>query len=403
LVTGAFGGMGFKVTEWLIDQGAKQLLLLARSALSESEKLWLNQVKAGGITIYAEAVDVSDYSSLERVVNKHCTEERPLAGIFHSAGVYADSLILDYDWRQFSKVFPAKVQGSWNLHQLCTNLEIELDYFVLFSSSAALLAPAGLANYVTSNAFLDALAYYRQQKHLAAHSINWGIWQDTGMAATVSDNRRKQWQVMGVKPMQQETALDAMQSVISSDQANLAILDIDFDQYVNNQESEGSEHFFQSVLSQSQSGQCQVKTTQTDSINVLLQRHPDQQHALMFDYISQTAGSILGLTAEIDPRRGFFELGMDSLTSMEFRNRLQRELQITLDATITFKYPSVFSLSEYLLGLLIKQEIIIEAPTSVTAAQQTDNSKIHQPVTQSDTLTLDDQLDDIDRFLNDAG
>lgn len=391
LVTGAFGGMGFKVTQWLIEQGAKHLILLARSAPSESIGQWLEQAKANGIAIHVEAVDVSDYHALKQALDKHCNGRQALAGIFHSAGVFADCLLQDYDWSVFSKVFPAKAQGSWNLHRLSMELNPALDYFVLFSSSASLLAPSGLANYVAANAFIDALAAYRHRKNLPAHSINWGVWQDTGMAAAVNDIRRHQWQVMGVRPMQAETALNAMQTVMGSDEANMAIIDIDFNDYVNSLDAGNSDNYFQAVLSQ-QPEQTQKDSVPAESIVSLLQQNPDRQQELMLNHISRLVGSVLGISADIDLRRGFFELGMDSLTSMELRNRLQRELEINLDATLTFKYPTVSALSDYLLGVLINTNPKPETAKPATVPES------HQEET---CLSLDEQLADIDRFLDD--
>jgi acyl transferase domain-containing protein/acyl carrier protein/phospholipid N-methyltransferase len=399
LVTGAFGGMGFKLTQWLIEQGAKHLILLARTAPSESVRQWLEQAKADGIAIHVEAVDISDYHSLKQAADKHCNGRQMLAGIFHSAGVFADCLLQDYDWNVFSKVFPAKVQGSWNLHRLSMELNPELDYFVLFSSSASLLAPSGLANYVTANAFIDALAAYRQQRNLSAHSINWGVWQDTGMAAAVNDIRRHQWQVMGVKPMQAETALNAMQSVIGSDEANMAIIDIDFNDYVNSLDAGNSDNYFQTVLSR-QPDQAQINSAPNESIVSQLQLNPERQQELMLNHISRLAGSVLGLSTEIDPRRGFFELGMDSLTSMELRNRLQRELDISLDATLTFKYPSVFALSEYLLAVLINKNKKPEIVKEVAASRNDNEQDLSAASIQEASLSLDEQLADIDRFLD---
>jgi acyl transferase domain-containing protein/acyl carrier protein len=399
LVTGAFGGMGFKVTQWLIEQGAKHLILLARTAPSESVGQWLEQAKANGININVEAVDVSDYHSLKHTVDRHCNGRQTLAGIFHSAGVFADCLLQDYDWNVFSKVFPAKVQGSWNLHRLSMELNPELDYFVLFSSSASLLAPSGLANYVAANAFVDALAAYRHRKNLPAHSINWGVWQDTGMAAAVNDIRRHQWQVMGVRPMQAETALNAMQIVMNSDEANMAIIDIDFNDYVNSLDAGNRDNYFQAVLSR-QPDQAQKNSVPPESIVSLLQQNPDQQQELMLNHVSRLAGSVLGLSTEIDPRRGFFELGMDSLTSMELRNRLQRELDILLDATLTFKYPSVFALSEYLLGVLNKKDKKPEIKKETATSQNYQAQNSNAVSIEEASLSLDEQLADIDRFLD---
>lgn len=386
LVTGAFGGMGFKLTQWLIERGAKHLILLARTEPAAAVK----QAVAAGVEIHIQAVDVGDYAALRRAVD--ISGRQSLAGIFHSAGVFADCLLQDYDWGVFSSVFPAKVAGAWNLHRLSLELGGALDYFVLFSSSASVLAAGGLANYVAANAFVDALAAYRGRRNLPAHAINWGVWEDTGMAAAVNDIRRQQWQTMGVKPMAVQTALAAMQTAIESDEANLAIIDMDFDRYAANHDSDD---YFQLLSNRREDGQM-TKTGSNGGVSIVsvLLQDPDRQREIMVEHISRSLGSVLGIVGDIDLRRGFFELGMDSLTAMELRNRLQREFKLPLDATLTFKYPTISALADYLLSLLVnirpKQEVISTEP--VAAAE----SEINQ---EEPVLSLDEQLADIDRFL----
>ncbi len=380
LVTGAFGGMGFKLCQWLVEQGAKHLILLARSSPSEQVESWLQQVQTTGVTVNVKAVDVSDYESLRNALDA----QTELAGIFHCAGIFADHLLQDYDWQVFSQVFPAKVQGSWNLHQLSVELKLNLDYFVLFSSSASLLAASGLANYVAANSFIDALAVYRQQLKLPALSLHWGVWADTGMAAAVDETRQKQWQVMGVNPMLPELALQAMQTAMTTTEAQVGIIDIDFNKFVASQNTGEPARYFEKLLSISSDQKDDVSSDGESLLNIL-QTEPDQ----LQNHISEIVVSVLGLSTDIDPRRGFFELGMDSLTSMELRNRLQRELNCTLDATLTFKYPSVLALSDYLLQLLRKQ-----------VTEQTDNQPAPKKSETGD-LSLDEQLADIDKLLAD--
>ncbi|MDO9003892.1 MAG: type I polyketide synthase [Aquabacterium sp.] len=396
LVSGAFGGMGLKLVQWLLEQGAKHLLLIARSAPSDDVRLWLSQAQTDGARIAVEAVDVSDYLSLKQAVQKHVAHDKPLAGMFHTAGVFADSLLQDYDWRVFSAVFPAKVQGSWNLHRLSMELKLELDHFVLFSSAASILAVAGLANYVAANAFVDALAAYRQHLNLPAISINWGVWADTGMASAVADTRRRQWRAMGVAALPPEDALAAMALAMMSAEPVVAIMALDFNRFVMQQDAGLAQHYYERVLDTKLPDKTLFVAEQGASGSLVqqLRDNPKQQAELLQRHISATVASVLGMAADVDPKRGFFELGIDSLTSLELRNRLQRELGCTLEATLTFKYPSVSALTTYLLAMLSGLPAL--APVS---AEQQDNTAFKDMSEQSLSRLLDEQLAEIDRLL----
>jgi len=394
LVTGAFGGMGLKLAQWLIELGAEHLLLVARSAPSDAARQWLEQARAGGVMVVVEALDVSDYRSLKQAVQKHCAGGKRLAGVFHAAGVFADCLLQDYDWRIFSAVFPAKVQGAWNLHRLSIELKPGPDYFILFSSAASILAVAGLANYVAANAFIDALAAYRRGLKLPALSINWGVWDNTGMATAVDDTRRRQWQAMGVAPMPPDSALAAMRQAMASGRSGVAIMSVDFNRFVAHQDEVVTPSFYRLVLDEQRADGGISASAQTTSLRQALHGNAKQQAELVQDHVSATVASVLGITSEIDPKRGFFELGMDSLTSLELRNRLQRESGCLLDATLTFKYPSVSTLSAYLLDLL-------SDPAGHQPAEEhsQDDAAFDALSGQDLSILLDAQLAEIDRLL----
>jgi len=394
LVTGAFGGMGLKLAQWMITQGVQHLLLIARSAPSDTARQWLEQTRADGVTVAVEPVDVSDYSSLKQAVQKHCAGGKRLAGVFHAAGVFADCLLQDYDWRIFSAVFPAKVQGSWNLHRLSIELTPGPDYFILFSSAASILAVAGLANYVAANAFIDALAAYRCGLNLPALSINWGVWDNTGMATLVDDTRRRQWQAMGVAPMPPESALAAMRQAMISGESGVAIMAIDFNRFAAHQDAGAAQSYYRLVLDEQRADGALSAPAQSASLLQALSGTPKQQAELVQNHVVATVASVLGITTEIDPRRGFFELGMDSLTSLELRNRLQRESGCLLDATLTFKYPSVSTLSAYLLDLLSDP-----AGHQPEEEHSQDDAAFDALSGQDLSILLDAQLAEIDRLL----
>lgn len=117
----------------------------------------------------------------------------PLKGIFHTAGVLDDGILLNQTWERFANVLAAKVTGSWLLHQL--SKELALDMMVFFSSVASLVGNPGQGNYAAANAFMDGLARYRQQQGLPGLSINWGAWADVGMAARTNQTKpgEREW------------------------------------------------------------------------------------------------------------------------------------------------------------------------------------------------------------------
>ena len=176
LITGGLGGLGLKCAEWLARQGAKHLILAGRKtraiAIAES-------------VVETVVLDVSQKSAVEELMQKFGKEWPELKGIIHAAGVLDDGIISSQDWSRFVRVLAPKVQGSWNLHE--ASLNKPLDFFVLFSSVASSIGSPGQINYSSANAYMDALAYFRQEKGLPALSINWGPWAEVGLASQLTD------------------------------------------------------------------------------------------------------------------------------------------------------------------------------------------------------------------------
>ena len=221
LITGGTGGIGFFFAKWLLTKGAKNIILLSRSGGSEVVQDKIKSLNKEGSTIQIEKADINNLNALGKIINQIPTD-KPLKGIFHAAAIIDDSAIINLDTDKFYKVLQAKVIGTWNLHQLTKDLE--LDYFVLFSSVATLLGTTGLANYVAANSFLDAFAKFRHLQNLPALSINWGVWDNIGFAAASDVNAAEE----GVIPMQAFEYTKLFEQVVGLEVAQEAIMDFDF-------------------------------------------------------------------------------------------------------------------------------------------------------------------------------
>jgi NADPH:quinone reductase-like Zn-dependent oxidoreductase len=172
LITGGLGGIGLTVARWLVEQGARHIVLVGRHAPSASAVQAIQAMRALGTQVTVEQADVARADEIAAVL-AHIDRSMPaLRGVFHAAGVLDDGLLAQQSWERFERVLGPKVNGAWNLHVLTQDKP--LDLFVLFSAGAALIGPLGQGSYAAANAFLDGLAYLRASLGLPAISINWG-------------------------------------------------------------------------------------------------------------------------------------------------------------------------------------------------------------------------------------
>ena len=162
----------------MAEQGARHLVLMGRGEASASAQEKLDALRAAGTEVIVARGDVTKADDVAAVLGSIAESMPPLRGVVHAAGIADDAIVQRLDEPKLRKVMAPKVQGAWNLHTLTR--DAELDFFVLFSSAAALLAPPGGANYAAANAFLDALAWHRRAEGRPALSVNWGPWAELG-------------------------------------------------------------------------------------------------------------------------------------------------------------------------------------------------------------------------------
>ncbi len=366
LITGGLGGVGLKVARWLVERGAKHLALVGRSSPSASAEKTIKELELSGCAVAALQADVSHFEQIAGVFQRVAESMPPLRGIIHCAGVFEDRLLANQEWPLFEKVFAPKVKGSWHLHVLSE--ELPLDFFVLFSSAFSLFGETGLGNYAAGNAFLDALACYRRGHGLPGLSVNWGPWEKVGMAQAVGERREAQWRAQGIETLQPAQALKILGYLMQRDTAQTCVMPLNLPKFTKNF-PEGFQRTFLENVVDIQDLQVQEKTGILQRLNAA---PADQYRDILQGHISALVAGTLGYQSSepLDAHRGFFQSGMDSLTSMELRNRLESSLKRPFPSTVLFKYPSIHTLTGYLM-----QEMSSPAP----AAQNKDLT--HKPDT----------------------
>ncbi len=390
LITGGLGGLGLLVAKLLLERGAGQVVLVSRSQPKEAIKPQLKALEEMGATIIVAQADVSQREQLAGVLNG-IDPAYPLRGVIHAAGVLDDGVLSQQTVERFRTVFAPKVDGAWHLHTLTT--EIALDFFVLFSSAASLLGSSGQANHAGANAFLDALAYHRREQGLAGLSINWGAWSDIGSAAKkVSGLKEK-----GMGAIPPEQGLEILQWLLTQSATQVGVVPIDWAEWAPQfmKEQRGNSKFWAELPYW---GELSIESPNVSESEPLKLEFRDQlesatdRRAFLTAHVRQQVAHVLGWSASdasISLEKGFFELGMDSLTSMELRNRLQSTLACSLSSTLTFDYPNIAALVDHLLHDVFTTSSE-PAPTESSFPEELD----------AQTAWEEEEEDDMDAFFN---
>jgi acyl transferase domain-containing protein/acyl-CoA synthetase (AMP-forming)/AMP-acid ligase II/acyl carrier protein/precorrin-6B methylase 2 len=356
LITGGVGGVGLKIAGWLADRGAGTIVLTGRSGARESAAQELDALKARGARIVIESLEVIDAAQVAALISRISTAASPLKGVIHAAGVLDDAILMRLRPDQFVKVLQPKTQGAWNLHQETQHLA--LDFFVLCSSMASVAGSPGQANYAAANAFLDGLAWYRRDRDMPALSINWGIWDGIGVAAHLDAGGRRQLDGFGT--LSAEQAVSHLEALVRSTSVQVGVSPIDV--------SRLPDAFKQLPLFRSLLRTATVETPHRRSFRERLNAAPaGRRRALLDTFVQESVAAILGVNpAELNDRRaGFSSLGMDSLATLELRNRLQAGLGESLPAALAFHYPNLETLTGFLAtGVLDSKAEAVAVPAA---------------------------------------
>ncbi|MCH2245137.1 MAG: SDR family NAD(P)-dependent oxidoreductase [Crocosphaera sp.] len=373
LITGGMGDLGLLVARWMVSKGAKNIVLVGRSLPGDTIKAKLTELEKAGAKVLVETADVSDMTSMTRVFNKIHNSKFPLAGVIHSAGTLSDAVLQNQTWSSFEKVMAPKVQGAWHLHQLTKNQP--LDFFVLFSSAASLLGSPGQGNHSAANSFLDGLAHYRRGLGLPALSLHWGVVSEIGEAAERGADIRANKQGMGViSPTQVLDSLELLMSQTFGTEGNESTVEVGIIPILWSEWQEKATQW--PFLSDWQ--QTCPKEVETDSsafLSTLEAANPKERQSLLVAHVLRQLSVVLEINdlESIPLDTGFFDLGMDSLTSVEFRNKLQDSLGCSVPSTLALDYPTVGKLVDYLVQQLNLQIDCEDSSLSASRSDSTDN------------------------------
>lgn len=214
IVTGAFGGFGLETAKWLVDKGARHLVLLGRRGAATPEaQAVLAEFIARGVTVVADPCDVTDRGALEQLLEVVHASMPPIAGVIHEAMVLDDAILANLDAGRFHRVLAPKVAGVENLEALLHREQ--LDYFVLFSSVTTLIGNPGQGNYVAANAYMEGVARRRRQNGLPALAIGWGPITDVGVVARDEKLQSGLQKLTGVTGMRAREALEFMAQALA--------------------------------------------------------------------------------------------------------------------------------------------------------------------------------------------
>ncbi len=351
LITGGTGGLGALVARRLVEQGVCSVLLASRRGRDAPGAGDLeDELTALGARVAIVACDVADRSQVQSLLAS-VPAERPLRAVVHAAVVLDDGVIGSLTPERLDGALAGKADAAWHLHELTAHLE--LSAFVLFSSLAGIFGGPGQASYAAGNAFLDALAAHRRARGAVATSIAWGLWEEISGVATVQQLNAVDLARLarsGVVPLTIEEGLELFDLACEQDEALTVAARFDPAAWRALARAGALPPLLRGLVRAPLRGASQ---SVAGSLARRLRAAPEgERRRVALDAVRGEAATVLGYASgrAIDPRRAFKELGTDSLTAVELRNRLSVATGLRFPATLIFDCPTPAALADRLLG-----------------------------------------------------
>ncbi|MFR9727676.1 SDR family NAD(P)-dependent oxidoreductase [Saccharopolyspora sp. MS10] len=354
LITGGTGGLGGAVARHLaVEHGVRELLLVSRTGRAPE---LAGELAGLGVDVLVAACDVAERSEVAELLSRY-----EVGAVVHAAGVLDDGVVESLSPERLAAVLRPKVDAAWHLHELAGDVSA----FVLFSSLAGTFGAAGQANYAAANAFLDALAAHRSAAGLPAVSLAWGPWVDSGgMTGTLAEADRRRLARSGIPPLSHERGLALFDGALTGESAVVVPARFDFAALRGRTEvPELLRGLVRAPARRAVASRAGAAGTLERRLGAL---DAEARRARVLELVRAQAAAVLGHAgaAEVDPRLAFQDLGFDSLTAVELRNRLAAETGLRLPATLVFDHPTAEALTGHLLA-----ELLGERPEAVAAPE----------------------------------
>ncbi len=350
LITGGTGGLGALVARHLVaERGIGSVLLASRRGEQADGAAQLrDELEALGARVGIVACDVSERGEVERLLGL-VPEEHPLSMVVHAAGVLDDGLLPSLTPERVDRVFAPKVDAAWHLHELTTDLD--LSAFVLFSSAAGAFGAAGQGSYAAANSFLDALAAHRREQGLPGISMAWGQWAAaSGMVGQLKEADLARLARLGIAALSPEEGLECFDAARAMDDALAIPVRLDLAALRAQARAGMTPALLRGLI---RSSSRRPRDEAGGSLARRLAGVAPQEHGrVVFELVRAETAIVLGhATPEaVDGQRAFKDLGFESLTAVELRNRLAAATGLRLPATLVFDHPTPVAVAEHLLN-----------------------------------------------------
>ncbi len=350
LVTGGTGVLGRLLARHLVTRhGVRDLVLASRRGPRAAGAGELRAELAGlGADAQVVSCDVADRGAVAGLV-AGITRGRRLSAVIHAAGVLDDGVVTALTGERVGKVFAPKADAAWHLHEATRDLD--LSAFVLFSSGAGVFGSAGQGNYAAANGFLDGLAAWRQARGLPAVSLAWGLWAPaSGMTGHLAGTDIVRARRGGMLALQPDEALALFDAALGCAGPGLVLAKLDLAGLSRAPAGDVPPLLGALVPARRTAAAAPAPPPGQDLAARLAQLPPDQQEQELLDLVRGQAATILGHPgpATIDPGQPFKDIGFDSLTAVELRNRLTTATGIRLPATLIFDHPTPHHIARHL-------------------------------------------------------
>jgi acyl transferase domain-containing protein/NADPH:quinone reductase-like Zn-dependent oxidoreductase/acyl carrier protein len=393
LITGAFGGFGKVIANWLVNSGARHLVLSSRNGATTSEaEAFVNSLLDRKVTVQIVKADAGAPNDIARLVDEIRGGAQPLRGIFHLAMFIDDAPLAALDRERMARVIGPKALGAWLLHE--GTRDIALDCFVMFSSVSSIFGNPAQGNYAAANAFLDSLAHHRQALGLPALTINWGVLGGEGYVARnerVAEFLAKQ----GISDLSPGEVLSIVESSLRAGCAQVAAIRVDWAKWKTffrgMQGNPLLERIFAAVEDQDNPG------TVSDWRNKIESAAPAEKETVIAQAVREVVGSVLRVKPEtLRNDQPLTDLGLDSLMGVEIENSLEAAIGIALPPTSLMRARTIGQIATLIAG-----HIGGTAPATATTPAN-DSMPVAQPTTSTAEVDLDAlSTEEIGRLLGD--
>ncbi|RJO66381.1 MAG: acyltransferase domain-containing protein, partial [Myxococcales bacterium] len=364
LLTGGLGAIGLQLAAWLVQHGARHLVLTGRGGFAPRDK-WeslaaegdarakaLLDLEQAGATVHIARADAADEKAMRAVLKTPGLP--PLRGVIHAAGVVGPKTAMELTFDDLRAEMLPKIAGGWVLHKLTEALS--LDFFVCFSSASAIWGSKLLTSYGAANHFLDGLVQRRRASKLAALSVNWAMWGGSGMA--MEGEHAQFLKRMGLAPMDPEHALEVLDRLIGSPDAQYTAAAVDWSILKSIYEQEPRRRLLLRLTAGSPTPETDDGGASDPTAAALLdtlraRSNPADRSAVLLDFVLGLAAQVLGLPAGgVAANRSLLAQGLDSLTANDLRGRLQKALPVKVNVLSLLKGDSPAQVADGLLAQL---------------------------------------------------